>query len=222
MNPEILQAVERMTEAVRRRARSIAMMRYVKAGQYKTEGTYFRQAWRSIRELYNGEITEYEFLDDFNTYIDNQFTRAWRAGSKEMGVLESQWTDKDYAALATLIETEQGYMLQLADDILQARDEGKGYEQFRVRAQMWANRYNDVLNQARIHFGGKNYLIWLYTPGKSHCEDCDRLNGVVATADEWRAYHLRPQSRALMCGGYNCGCMLVPTSQPPTPGGIPK
>ena len=187
----------------------------------KTEGQYRRQVWRVIRDLYNGEIDEFSFLDDMNSFIDNQFTRAWNAGAREMGVNPNQYTDEDITALADLMKAEQGYMLQLADDIMKAKAQGGSLDQFKPRADMWANRYNEIVNTARVHFGGKQMLEWVYSPDKEHCADCERLNGIVASAEDWGNYRLAPQSRDLACGGWRCGCDLKLTSKPPTEGGIP-
>src|SRR5512133_1859375 len=206
----------RMVLAVKR----AALRAYVKAGQIKTEGSYRRQVWNIIRDLYNGEIDEYQFVDDFNVFIDNQFGRAWREGARDMGVNPNQFTDEDYNELARRIEEEQGHMLQLADDLLSARASQSGLEPFRGRADMYANRYNDILNAAHVWFGGKRMLEWQYGD-TDHCNDCSRLNGIVASADDWKESGWQPQSRDLECGGYHCQCRLVPTDKPPTPGGIP-
>jgi hypothetical protein len=197
-----------------------AMRRHLERG-VKTEGTYFRQVWRIIRDLYNGEIDEFEFVDDFSSYIDNQFERAWRQGAREMGVDPSRFTADDLDKLAQRISAERDYMLQLADDILQARANGKPpLTSFRSRAEMYAHRYEDMVNEARLHFGGKQRLVWRLGQTE-HCDTCLRLSGIVATAEEWQASGLRPQSRDLDCGGYNCQCHLEPTDLPVTESGIP-
>ena len=213
---QMLETMIRVTHAVK----MAGLRAYVKHGEYKTEDSYRRQVWRIVRELFNGEIDEYAFVDDFSGFIDNQFTRAWNAGAREMGVNPRQFTDDDIAYLAERIADEQGYMLQLADDIMRARDEGQSIEQFRARADAYANRYNEMVNEARTYFGGKQMLEWMYGDTE-HCEDCQRLNGIVATAQEWHDSGWTPQSRGLQCGGYHCQCQLLPTDKPPTPGGIP-
>jgi hypothetical protein len=196
-----------------------AMRRHLARGT-KTEGTYRRQVWRVIRDLFNGEIDEFDFVDDMSSFIDNQFERAWRQGAREMGVNPNNFTEDDIDALAERIAQEKDYMLQLADDILRVRAEGQSIEQFRSRADMWSNRYNDIVNEARIHFGGKRMLRWTVGPTE-HCADCSRLNGIVASADDWAASGWRPQSRDLECNGYNCQCSILPTEDGPSEGGIP-
>jgi hypothetical protein len=191
----------------------------------KTVGTYNRQVWRIMRELFLSEIDEYAFVDDFSAFIDNQFTRAWNQGAREMGVNPNQFTMNDIAQLANRIAAERDHMLQLADDIMVARaqkiDLATFRARFQMRAEMYANRYNDILNEARVWFGGKELLEWVVGQTE-HCADCLRLNGVVAPANEWMQYPLRPQCRELECQGYRCQCQLLPTDKKPTEGGIPR
>ena len=209
--------LNRMTAAIL----SVAMRESVKAGEFKTEGTYKRQLWRVIRELFNREIDEYQFIDDMSVFIDNQFTRAWNAGAREVGVLPGQMKDEDLAELARLIDQERMYMLQLADDILNARmNPDATLAPFKLRAEMWANRYNEMVSQARMWFGGKIPLEWVVGPTE-HCEDCARLEGIVATAEDWRASKWRPQGRMLDCGGWRCQCSLQSTDKDLTRTGIP-
>lgn len=216
---EMLKAVMKIAEEGRRLAYKSYLSRAWDAT--KTEGTYRRQVWRTIRELYSGEIDEFAFLDDFSMFIDNQFTRAWNAGAREMGVNPNQFQDRDIAELARLMEAERNYVYQLADDILRARANGGSLDQFKPRADMWANRYGEIQSRARVWFGGKQMLEWVFGQTVEHCEDCARLRGTVAPADEWAVYRLRPQSRDLECHGYNCRCSLQPTNKAPTPGGLP-
>lgn len=197
-----------------------AMRLYIAQG-IKTVGTYQRQVWRLIRELYNGEIDEYQFIDDFSEFIDNQFGRAWRQGARDMGVNPNQFVDGDIDQLAVRIERERDFMLGLADDIMRARANKWPLEPFRQRSAMWAGRYDQVIQEAHIWFAGKRMLEWVYDPSKEHCDDCDRLNGVVASGNEWAASRWRPGARDLDCGGWRCGCRLLPTDKPPSPNGIP-
>lgn len=212
--------------------RMLALKSYASSpgNEVKTVGTYNRQVWRIMRELFLSEISEYDFVDDFSDFIDNQFTRAWNAGAREMGVDPNKYTMNDIAQLANRIAAERDYMLQLADDILQARAQRISLAEFRtrfqMRAEMYANRYNDILNEARLWFGatrdgGQICLIWVVGQTE-HCTDCARLDGIIATAREWLQYPMKPQGRELECGGYRCQCQFLPTDEPPTPGGIPR
>lgn len=223
MNPEILQAVERMTEAVRRRARSIAMTRYVKAGQYKTEDTFRRQLWRAALELFRGDIDEFAFIDDYSSSIENQLTRAWNEGARSVDVDPREFTNEDVAELNRIIANEYDFILRLADDIITYRDEGNKIDdfrdKFRGRVELWVNRYRETINNARIWFDSKAKLEWVLGLSE-HCDTCLQLSGIVAYAGEWEQAKIRPQNPPngmLVCQGWNCKCTLVPTTRRRSP-----
>lgn len=186
----------------------------------KTVGTYDRQIWRAMRDLYSGDTDVFDFIDDLVSMIDNQFERAWRQGSRDVGVDPRDWTDADIFTLAERIAAEREHILTLAEDVEAARLSGAPISSLRHRAELWANRYTDVVNEARIYFGEMQKLEWVLGPTE-HCDDCLRLVGTVASAKEWDASGWKPQSSRLQCGGFRCRCQLVPTDKRRTRGGIP-
>jgi hypothetical protein len=195
-----------------------ALKAYISRGEVKTEGTYRRQAWRTTREFYNGEIDAFEFIDDFDSYIDNQFDRAYRQGARDVNVDPRTFNDDDLFRLELRKEQEREHILRLAEDIERARLNGEPIDQFKPRMDMWANRYNEVVNDARTHFGGRQLLEWVLGPTE-HCTSCLAQGGKVRTAEEWETLRMQgiyPQSRSLECGGYHCQCTLQLTSAPPT------
>ena len=104
--------------------------------------------------------------------------------------------------------------------MLQAKADGLPREQFDVqfgsRVDIWANRYPETENRARMHFGGKQRLEWVLGATEKHCSTCAALNGIVAFAEEWEESGVQPQSPpngALECGGWQCDCSLVPTDR---------
>jgi hypothetical protein len=209
-----------------------AMKCYFVHGAFKTQATYQRQVWRTMREYYAGEIDAFGFIDDLVEYIDNQFNRAWREGARDMNVDPRTFTDDDLALIERRIRGEQNYVLTLAADLDTARANGSGVERFRVRSEMWARRYSEVVDAARAHFGGRQLLEWVLGPTEQHCQDgenhgagygCAQLSGTVATAADWeraKAKGIYPQSPYLSCQGFRCGCRLTPTKKKPT-GAIP-
>lgn len=62
-----------------------------------------------------------------------------------------------------------------------------------------------------------------------NCGSCSKLAGKVKRASQWRAAGLGPQSGpmhvlpnpALECGGYECKCSLMPTTEPMSKGRLP-
>lgn len=88
------------------------------------------------------------------------------------------------------------------------------------RLPMWINRYNEVMNTAKLMAGENVKLMWVL--GKTeHCSSCLKLAGKVKRKREWLAAGIQPQSRSLECGGFNCQCSLQPTSARASPGRLP-
>ena len=89
------------------------------------------------------------------------------------------------------------------------------------RIPMWVNRYNDVVNTAKIMAGGDKKLKWVLGPTE-HCSSCSKLAGKVKRGSVWIASGIQPQSRSLACGGYNCQCSLQPTTDRASAGRLPS
>lgn len=189
----------------------------------KTEGYYSRVLNHNVLLLYNGEMSEAEFVDDLARLIDEQFRRAWRAGAVDVGIDADKITDEDWQPLEERILQEFDYVDAYAKEIATAADQGRDVAQYQARADLWSGRYREVQDEARIHFskGTGQLFEWIYGDTIEHCEDCSRLNGIVATADDWDASGWQPQSNDLACGGWNCQCRLEPTDKQKTEGGIP-
>ena len=186
----------------------------------KTVDFYQRTMWRAVKDLYDGALTKFAFEDVMIGLIENQLRRAWNEGMRDAGLdPATEMTPAFEEQLQTIILSELSYVSPLANDILTARANQSGYEQFRGRVNVWTNRYNDVVSQARAAATRDN-LIW--TLGATeHCDTCKALEGIVASADEWRMAGFKPQTdwmgnlpnNHLDCKGYNCGCELQPTTK---------
>lgn len=181
----------------------------------KTVGAFTDGLWRAVRSFYrDGDVGA--FVDSFSYWVTEQLGRAWREGARDVGVYPEDMEAEDLAELDRIIAREFDYVLDFAQAIEDARQAGSGYEHFRGRVNIWANRYPDVVNQARIWFGGKQRLEWMIGATEKHCASCSHLNGIVAWAKEWDEAGIRPQSPpngALECGGWKCDCSLLPTDK---------
>ena len=188
----------------------------------KTQAYYQRVLNRAVLLFYRGEISAGEFIDIMLRLIDDQFRRAWNEGARDVGFDPRMMTQDDLFVLLERTEAEKEFILDFAGGIENARLEEKSVAPWQGRVSMWANRYNEVRDLARIHFGGKNRLEWVMGPTE-HCNSCRSLSGTVATAEQWneaRNSGIYPKSNRLECGGYNCQCALQPTTKPLT-GAIP-
>lgn len=186
----------------------------------KTYTYYLRTISSYVRELYNGG-SEGAFIDGMAELIPAQLTRAWNEGMRENGLdpvddMIDEWADK----LEDLILNEYDYVDNFAADITAAAAAASGVDALLSRAEMWANRYNDVLNIS-ILTTKEQKLKWILGATEEHCNTCSALNGIVAFASEWDLSGVHPQgapNAALECGGWRCDCSLQPTSERHTRG----
>lgn len=197
-----------------------AVREYVKRGEFKTEGAMNRHLWSAALAFFRDEIDAFVFLDIFIEEIRNQLTRAWNEGARSVDVTPDEMTEGDRLHLDALINSEYNHIIGLAEAIENAKLYGWTLDQFRsafrARIDLWSNRYRDVVNEARIWFGGKARLMWRLGATEEHCSTCNMLNGLVAWAEEWDQSQIRPQSPPnpiLECGGWKCKCALEPTEQ---------
>jgi hypothetical protein len=196
----------------------------------KTLEMFDRQLWSYSLEFFRGEISDDQFESDFIAAIENQLTRAWNEGADEVGVLPEEMTEEDLGVLQGLIDEEVGYLTGLGVDIIDIKESTEGMSEkdaldefrsrFRSRIDIWASKYNEMVNRAKIHFGNKTKLRWDLGATEKHCETCLALNGIVAYAYEWEQSGIHPGesgSAILACGGWACDCKLTETDERRSP-----
>ena len=177
---------------------------------------YYRRVLLSMtRDLYRGDISESEFVTQMADLIQQQLTRAWHEGMRTNGLDPVEDMEEDWLTiLDEIILSEYNYVDAFAADIVDAWNRNQPWEPLLARAELWANRYNDVVNQA-IMATKEQKLKWIYGDTE-HCETCAALNGIVAWASEWELSGVEPQNppnAALTCGGWKCKCRLEPTTE---------
>ena len=206
-------------------ARSIkAALMWLEAWDFKTLDYFLRVFNTWVNDLFTGEVTEAEFVDRLADLIDQQLNRAWNEGMRLNGLDPlTAMTPEFQAMLQDIIANEYMYVDQFADDIASGK---YTLEQMQARAELWSNRYNDVVNRAALETADdKDKLIWNLGATEAHCTTCSALNGVVLRASEWAALGVHPQSPPngkLECGGWKCDCSLTPTDQRRTRDGYGK
>lgn len=199
---------------------------YLTVGALKTIGQYDRQLWDYSLALYRGGDPGI-FIDQFAAAISNQLTRAWHEGADSVGVAKEDMTEEDKDYLTAIIDSEYDHVLDLAADI-EAAQAGT-LEEFRARfvprIDMWVLRYTDVVNQAKVYFGGKTRMVWTLGATEEHCITCAALNGICAFAEEWEEAGVYPQNapnQALACGGWRCDCSLEVTDKRRSAGALAR
>jgi len=201
----------------------------------KTLEMFDRQLWSYSLEFFRGEISDGEFEQSFIAAIENQLTRAWNEGADEVGVSIEDMTEEDLGILQGLITDEIGYLTGLGVDIIDAKDATAGMDDkealdafrtsFRSRIDIWASKYDEMVNRGKIHFGGKARLKWTTGPTEKSCKSCSYLDGLVAFAYEWEQAGVYPGasgSEVLECGGFRCLCKCEPTTERRSPNAIQR
>jgi len=190
--------------------------------EIKTEAMFLRQLRAYCLQLFRGELGEFAWIQDMTDTIADQMGKAWREGARAVGVEPSEFTNEDIEELNKIIASEYDYVLALGSDILALRLMGGTLEEYRTkfagRIEVWAHRYTDVVNQAKVWFGKRKKvkLKWEMGATEEHCATCAALNGIVAYAEDWERSGIHPQNppnQALECGGWRCDCALVPTTE---------
>src|SRR3990167_6350829 len=197
----------------------------------KTTAYYARVLERNTRDLYNGAMAEAAFVDALLDLIDAQLTRAWDEGMRENGLDPKEDMIDEWAeVLEEKKLSELDYVDDFAAEIVQAAKDDKesgsnSLPGLLARADMWANRYTDIVNLAIVTTaGGKDRSVWQFGDTE-HCNTCFALNGIVAFASEWLLAAVQPQSPqndALDCGGWHCQCTLSTTDQRRTRGAFDR
>ena len=208
---------ELTTRAVLLAVKRQTIKAYLSRLDVKTAAAYELHVWAYMREFFTSGDA-FAFLDSMANEIENQFTRAWNEGAREMGVEPGDMSEDDLLILEDLIVTEQNFLDGIAGDIEEYIAEGGHTDaefngRFRARAGLWANGYNSMVTQAKLHFGDRDKLEWQLGATEEHCATCSQLNGIVAWAREWSEAGVKPQGNMLACGGWRCDCALVPTTK---------
>jgi hypothetical protein len=115
-------------------------------------------------------------------------------------------------------------------DAIDAGTKGKGGQLAPLlqRADLWVEGFGRQEDIARVLLGRDKRFRWRRAAGKSSCADCEALDGLVMTGDDWAKFGITPRSRKLACSGYKCGCTAEETNEPvsdrkpPTLGGPKK
>ena len=182
-----------------------------------TVDAFFRTMWTATKELFSNRAV-FQFESVMLNLIEQQYKRAWREGMRTLNLdpLADMTPDAD-AILQDTILAEYDHVGKYAQDVVTAAYAHSGFEQFRVRVSMWANRYNQMREMAIRFFSDvQQRLQWVENDTIEKCPVCVRLDGIVAYAQEWDALNVHPQHAPnpyLVCGGWNCKCTLEPTTQ---------
>lgn len=202
---------------------------YVKAID-SGQGQFLQSVRANIRALWSGsaEWDLSDFINAMRQLISNGYYRAWSEGARECGIALDDMTGEEAFWLRSRILSDSIYADNLGLDIEDGSkaNGGKLYS-FYPRADLWANNYNEVKNQARLMSCADQKYEWVVT-AKESCPSCLKLSGQVRRASFWRESDVHPQHRGkLECmigaGGIPvCKCYFSKTDARITPGPLPR
>jgi hypothetical protein len=187
----------------------------------------YRNGIRSaVRGLWSGAFTYSQFFDAMDTTIRAGIPQAVYEGAAECDILPAELTPEETAMMRSAIFSEINSIGGFADVIIAgSKANGGKLAPLMSRAELWVNRYLDVMNRAKLLACGNQKLKWVLGPTKKHCSSCSKLAGKVKRANYWRDRGIQPQNPPnpfLECDGWNCLCQLVPTDEPLSRGPLPS
>ena len=189
----------------------------------ESASSYAKDLRGITRALWNGSM---DFDQTFAMFQDNVrigLTRAWYEGAKECGIQPSELSPEELTALRDILYSEDTHIFGFLDYVeLNSKESGGKFAPILSRVDLWANRYLDVVNRAKMMSCADRKMAWRLGPTEEHCVDCNRLNGKVKRASQWARYNIRPQSPQLSCHGFNCLCYFEPTDEPMSKGPLPR
>jgi predicted heme/steroid binding protein len=186
----------------------------------KTEGYYSRVLTKAVRDLYNGKISDDDFLGIESRLLDGQIQRAWNEGMRAVGLDPAKdLTDAMEAQIKDIQDSEFSYLQGFIDAIDQARTDGTDIQTLLNRADMWSAQYSTTESMAEIFCAPDDLnFFWHYGQTEEHCEDCAMMVAAgVQSAVFWREKQTQgiyPQSPQLACHGFHCDCGLDSTDDP--------
>lgn len=189
--------------------------------ELKTYDYYLRALRGLVVGLYRGYLGG-EFNDIMADLVFGQFTDAYEQAMKDNEV--EDMSPEMRTELDGLISAEWEFVRGFFEDIVNARVDNTPIDPLLSRAELWANKWNDVYNKAtmtiEVMYGGK--LKWILGATEEHCATCAALNGIVAWARDWQELDIHPQNppnEKLQCSGFRCDCSLEHTDEKRTRNG---
>ena len=189
--------------------------------EYKTTDYMLNVIEGLVNGVYNNLVGG-DFIDAMANLISGQLTQAFQQAFEDEGYTDFVLPDYLNAALESMILSQYDYVDGFFRDIINARIDGTSISPLLARARLWANQwqaaYNEAIRLMTLEGGGN--LMWVYSPEKDHCPECESLDGMIMRASEWDILGVKPQNapnNKISCGGWNCGCSLDPTDKRRSP-----
>ena len=189
-----------------------------------SQSSFKQQIMSTFRGGWNGNLNTLEIADSLFSNIRRGFEQAWQEGSRDCGVLPDERTQAETDKLNLLIGDNFQYVGALADWLFEhSKAKGVKFADVVYRADLWINRYTEVVGIAKTMACGIKKLVWRLGNAE-HCRSCLKLSGRVARSSTWNEREVYPRmvNGKLKCRGYRCACFFQETDQPATRGRWPN
>jgi len=187
---------------------------------------YYSGIRAAARGYWSGVMDYYQFYDAMEAVISRGIPQAYYEGAALCGILPSELTPEERHRIEVARIEQLSYVDGFARFIEERfRADGGKWGPVQSRTDVWINRYNQVANQAKLEACADEKLEWVLNAirvTKEHCKSCLKLAGKVKRASQWKAANIQPQGDMLECGGWACGCDLLPTDKPLSMGKLPQ
>jgi hypothetical protein len=184
----------------------------------------FRHGIRAaIRGLWSGALSFEQAWRAMNDTLYYGITQAWHEGLAQLGIKPADMSPTEQIGLQQYILDQLSYLDGFLNDVdAGSKANGGKLTPQLARADLWEQRYNEAREKAKSMASVNPPLKWEYGDTVEHCGDCSRVEGRVYRKETWDRYGWVPQSPQLECGGWQCDCRRVPTTEPCTPGRPPS
>ena len=187
----------------------------------------YRQAIRNaVRGLWKGVIDYDQFFDVMTTAIRQGVQAAFQEGAQDCGILPSEFSPAERAALERNIRYESQWIAGYADAIEEGSQANGGkLTPLLQRSEIWTGRWSGIRDEARTLACADQKLKWVQGPTSDQCASCTKLNGKVKRGSFWSERGILPRVHGapyLECQGFRCQCSLEPTDEPCSKGPLPS
>ena len=191
--------------------------------QSRGESDYAASLRATFRALWLDLVSYDAFFQAMMVAIRRGLTQAFEDGAKECGVLPEEFSPVERMELEQRVFDQYNYIGGFATAIeAGSKANGGKLGPLMTRAELWVNRYKDIVNRAKTMACKDQKLVWTLGRTEIHCSSCLKLNGKVKRASQWERAGIRPQHPDLECGGWRCDCSLEPTDAPMSMGPLPR
>jgi hypothetical protein len=176
-----------------------------------------------MRGVMDGQLSIPAAVQSTDSTVRRSLYRAAMEGIKKAGLLEGDLTPAELTKIQNTIFNEQDYVVGLVEFAAEmGRKENPSYSEVFNRVDMWANRYDMVVDMFYTMASKNKKFAWKIGKTLESCVDCLAYNGRVYRGSIWDKYDIRPKMWDLTCRGGHCDCGLEETDEPVSRGFPPK